>query len=302
MVVGGGIEAAEGCRADDAVGLEAGLALERLDRGIDRIVEHFRIERHRRLRGGGDLSGVEGRGVRPSGACRNRRDRGAVGGGGSRRRGIADEVRRGSRLRLLGGGRRGRRRDVQPLAQDDDARILDAELEVAAAGNDRRQVVLGGAGVGKRRAQRLELGILRIVGAKHGRRVVGQRHPGERRHRIGDVRGVVEVLADVGRVEPAGVGVVDVVHHRLAQHHLGARLSFRRRRHGEADLDMRQVIDRRVEAVGVGRLDARDHRERPLGQLAISDPRRRVGLGTVERGERAAVLLLDEIALVRDVR
>ena len=40
----------------------------------------------------------------------------------------------------------------------------------------------------------------------------------------------------------------------------------------QADLDGRQPIGGRVEAVGVGLLDAGDDRQRPLGQLAVGDP------------------------------
>ena len=72
--------------------------------------------------------------------------------------------------------------------------------------------------------------------------VVGHATPWSRTaDRVGQVRLVVEVLADVGRVEPAGMGMAGVVDDRLAQHDVGARQRLERRRHGEADLDMRQV-------------------------------------------------------------
>ena len=129
------LSAAERRRADDAVRLQAGGLLERLHGVGHGLVEDFRVEGRGRCR-----------------LFRRRRNLDDAGGG------VAVGLGRVSRIRHRCGSvrRLGGRRHLQALAQDHDARVLDAELEVLARRDHRRAVAVGGAQLGQLVTQRQE--------------------------------------------------------------------------------------------------------------------------------------------------
>ena len=194
-------------------------------------------------------------------------------------------------------------RQVEPLAQDCDLRMLAAELEARPVGGQPRAGFrlhrLGGgvpaAGFQQGLAQPLELLVLRVQVAQVVAGRLGRRQRLQHHLRIAQARLLIEVLADLRRIEAASACMPGILESGEPQFDLctGQRVRCR-----GALRELRQLEGRCRQSPVVGLADF-SHGVAGLGREAITrHPKQGLVARCIERGERGTVRALD-IALGR---
>ena len=194
-------------------------------------------------------------------------------------------------------------RQVEPLAQDYDLRMLAAELEARPVGGQPRAGFrlhrLGGgvpaAGLQQCLAQPLELLVLRVQVAQVVAGRLGRGHGLQDHLRIAQARLLIEILADLRRIEAAAARMPGILESGEAELDLCAGQSVRCR---GALRELRQLEGRRRQSPVVGLADL-SHGVAGLGREAVArHPKQGLVARAIERGERGTVRALD-IALDR---
>ena len=203
-------------------------------------------------------------------------------------------------------------RDVEPLPEEDDLLVLDAELEHGAVGDDdhiglgRFGRLAAAARLEQLLAQRLELGLVGLEAPQISRRVRANGDRAEHLRWIGQGESRVEVFAQALRIETAAARVAGVVEHGIADLDLGVGEPVIGFGVGCVELiRLGQRVVGRAQSIVVGLGDLAHGRLGAVVQALVVDPQQRL-IGhrvIVEKRELLGLArpsLLRELALHRD--